>query len=506
MISNTSNLKYRNIILAFSIIGLIFHVWWIAGKHLPLNSEEAQYWLWSKHPDWSYYSKPPLIAYVNYLFTKLLGNTEFGIRFFTVIVRFSLPLIHYNLAKALFKNTKIAFWASITLFAMPHYYYVSTVFTTDTLLLFFWPLCMLYSWDAIQKNNWKYWILSGLALGLGIISKYTMILWVPSFIFAAFCMNKKILKNPRLYVALFIAFIICIPMLYWNITQRSVGAKHIFGLMGMYKPHADFIHSVLKVLAYIGGQILCVTPFLVPVVYTIFRKWSNKTLGKDTQAVNFLIIPLLITWGLFLVLSPQKNEINWSFFAFTSLPLLIGYSFFHFFSKKSRHILLALNFFLILLVLFPSAFDKAGLGSIYPPRVDLFHRQAGWEELGEDVSVILKENRNNKTFIFSDSYHIASELAFYVEGQPQTYCINTGRRMNQFDLWPGIEQFARKNYDGIYVSSSPLPDLFYKSFKEIKLVKIQKRIYRGQEIDSPFLIYYLKGFEGEYSPTKHNGY
>ena len=51
-----------------------------------LQSEEAQYWYWSKHLQLSYYSKPPLIAYINWLSTSLLGDSEIGIRINAIII------------------------------------------------------------------------------------------------------------------------------------------------------------------------------------------------------------------------------------------------------------------------------------------------------------------------------------------------------------------------------------------------------------------------------------
>ena len=100
-----------------------------------------------------------------------------------------------------------------------------------------------------------------------------------------------------------------------------------------------------------------------------------------------------------------------------------------------------------------------------------------------------------KLFIFSDRYQIASELAFYLDDHPQTYCINTGRRMNQFDLWPHIDQFAEKGYNAIYVSSKPIPAGLEECFQKVELVARQKCIYRQTEVDTPFIIYRLTGFK-----------
>jgi hypothetical protein len=99
-----------------------------------------------------------------------------------------------------------------------------------------------------------------------------------------------------------------------------------------------------------------------------------------------------------------------------------------------------------------------------------------------------------KLFLFSDSYQIASEMAFYMEGHPQTYCINNGRRMNQFDIWKGIEQFDNRGYDAIYVSYSPLPAGLQKAFARCELKTMLPRIYRGKEVEPPFYVYVLHGF------------
>ena len=49
---------------------------WLRLGGLDLYPDEAQYWLWSLTPDWGYFSKPPLIAWVIRATTLLLGDDE----------------------------------------------------------------------------------------------------------------------------------------------------------------------------------------------------------------------------------------------------------------------------------------------------------------------------------------------------------------------------------------------------------------------------------------------
>ena len=114
-------------------------------------------------------------------------------------------------------------------------------------------------------------------------------------------------------------------------------------------------------------------------------------------------------------------------------------------------------------------------------------RLVGWEELGKRVSTLKKKINSDKVFIFSHSYHIASELAFYVEGNPQTYCINLGRRMNQFDLWPGIEQFEKKGYYGIYVSDKPADKRVLDGFEKVIYYEEFPVIYRNKVVRKHYI-------------------
>jgi undecaprenyl-diphosphatase len=77
-------------------------------------------------------------------------------------------------------------------------------------------------------------------------------------------------------------------------------------------------------------------------------------------------------------------------------------------------------------------------------------RLQGWADLGRRVSGVWEEMEGtNKTFLFSDRYQISSELAFYVRGKPTTYCVNLGRRMNQYDLWEDF--LSLRGQDALYV-------------------------------------------------------
>ncbi len=65
---------------------LLARLAYLGSGTIELSEDEAYQWLWSKHLALSYYSKPPLIAYAQFLGTSLWGDTAFGVRFFSPVI------------------------------------------------------------------------------------------------------------------------------------------------------------------------------------------------------------------------------------------------------------------------------------------------------------------------------------------------------------------------------------------------------------------------------------
>src|SRR5918912_150677 len=83
---------------------------------LDLAPDEAHYWEWSRHLDWSYYSKGPLIAYViragcelfGGLSLALTGNLMLAVRLPAILFGALLLVGLYRLAKDSFESDRFA--------------------------------------------------------------------------------------------------------------------------------------------------------------------------------------------------------------------------------------------------------------------------------------------------------------------------------------------------------------------------------------------------------------
>ncbi|HIJ59412.1 MAG TPA: phosphatase PAP2 family protein [Nitrospirae bacterium] len=484
-------------VLFFSTIAFsLFRIYYIRHGGLDLSPDEAHYWEWSRRPDWSYYSKGPLVAWLIGLSTYLLGNTVLAIRILSVIFHALSSLLLYNLTKQIARLTlknghpddakRCGLIAFFSLQIVPLFSVYGIVFTIDTLLLFFWTASLFAFYKATYNNgDYRYWFLLGLLIGFGLLAKYTMVFFIVCAFIYLLIAHRTILLKPQPYFALILSLFIFSPVIYWNWSNDWVSLRHTAGHANIEE---GFKISLSSFFEFIGSQIGVLTPILFIMLVMAFVKL------KDRPFIFSFSMPVLC---FFVLKSLQgKVQANWAMPGYISA--LIGLSI-HWYkgltvSKRESRILLS-TFLIALLInlvgLYPHFFH-------IPVKFDPSHRLRGWSNLAGDVDIIRQGllKRDEPLIIFSDSYQVASEMAFYLKDNPKTYSINlTGRRMNQYDLWQNpmdeLERLRNQygKINGIFVGSTRLD---YSSEFAHRCDRIEKKMldlsHKNRVINSHFLL------------------
>lgn len=460
---------------------------------LSLFTEEAQYWLWSQNLDWSYYSKPVMIALTNFISTSILGNTEIGIRINALVFTFLMGVLIYRFTYELYRNGKTAFYAALILLVLPHFHLNSLYYMTDTPLAFFWLLSLYLVWKAINENTLAYWLLAGCAVGLAFLSKFLVVLIFPLLAVHLYLYRREYFRQRNIYLFGLTFLLFTIPVIVWNFKYDFVTFRHVGTLGGAAGAKKEWLlsNSLKYIGEYVGGQLGINSPFLVFLMIAALIYYFRK----KEKAAFLLGLPAVLAFAGFFVVSVQKRvEVNWPVFAYLSLPILTAAYVAEKKWYKTTAILTGITGFLLLIATFPQLVDPLGFKKLMKPSKDPFVRLAGHREVGREIAGLIRDQKLRQYFIFSDSYHYASEAAFYTEGNPQTYTVNLGRRMNQFDLWPGVSQFENQGYYGIYVSNhSKLDPRIEAAFERLVTRKEVEAVHRG-EVVARYYIYLLSGF------------
>ena len=139
-----------------------------------------------------------------------------------------------------------------------------------------------------------------------------------------------------------------------------------------------------------------------------------------------------------------------------------------------------------------------------PPKLDrTIYEIRGWDLLGERVGEIKKNMpRPDNSFIFGLRYQVASELAFYVPGQPFTVSINRWNRPNVYDYWWQDEDLIGWDAVGVTYASdhhtTRLNQIFERVDPPVKLEITRKPVWRpgSDELIKTFYLYRAYGFKG----------
>jgi 4-amino-4-deoxy-L-arabinose transferase-like glycosyltransferase len=139
---------------------------WLGLGRADLYPDEAQYWIWSLHPAFGYYSKPPVVAWLIALTTGLLGDNEAAIRLAAPVLHFGTALVLYHLARRLY-DARTALWSAIAYACLPGVSVSAAIISTDAPLLFCWTVALYAFIRAREKAGGRWWILVGVATGFG---------------------------------------------------------------------------------------------------------------------------------------------------------------------------------------------------------------------------------------------------------------------------------------------------------------------------------------------------
>ncbi len=294
------------------LLGALALMRWLVSSQLPLSEDEAYYTAWSLTPDWGYWTKPPLIAWVIGAFREVLGPTVDAVRAVPAVAFFLSSLVFHRLMHDLGAPARMALVATLLFATMPLVSFYGLIATTDGLLMLCWLLAMRSAWLALEGAP-RQWLFTGLWVGLGLLSKYSMVVFLGSLGLALLQRRWRAhWRSPWLYVGAGVAALIFAPNLWWNWTQGSPTLHHTAQISGggiAYGWHWSSLLEFWLAQWAITGVVLMLG----------FVLWLKRKPWQNAPAVAWVLTACV---PLMLVISVQalstRAHANWA------APALVG--------------------------------------------------------------------------------------------------------------------------------------------------------------------------------------
>ncbi len=388
-----------------------------------LLPEEAYYWNYARHLDLGYLDHPPMVAWLIGLGAAGFGDTEFGVRSGAFLCWLVTAWFCFALARDLFgKGTALV---AVMLMAVLPFFFLFGFFTTpDAPLTACWAGALFFLERALLAGRARAWWGAGICMGLGLLSKYTIVLLAPATL--AFLLldrpSRRWLRRPEPYLAALLAGLLFSPVILWNI--RNDWASFLFQSTHRLNAQNTFGLPMLV----LSAALLITPPGVLDALRAVFSQeiWGNADdpANERTRRQRVLMTVLTIVPLSVFVLFSLRHEVRLSWTGpiwlaalpavarWISMPAAVTRSGNGTLMRQLWPLTLSVTVLLFGGFLHYLAIGLPGVG--IDDDMDL---PVAWEEIGRDVELVEEQVGMDlgvePLVVGMDKYAWASELAFY---------------------------------------------------------------------------------------------
>ncbi len=283
---------------------------WITQPNLPLDMVEMTYW--GQQWQWGYHKHPPLPAWIAASVWSVGGNSPLLMYFtsqLTIAVTFWAV---WQMAREGLKP-----WMALCAVGVLQACYYCTFLINDinnTIITRpFWALAILFLYRATKPEasiRTMWWLLTGIVIGLGMLSKYYIGVLVLSMMAVPLLVQQTRwqLKTPGPWLMATVALLIFTPHLIWMFDSDFITLSYIVNRGNESAPSGLFGH-VISPLSFLGSQTGAWFPVLfisIPLISfaAIWRSLKGLVKRQTTSYFrNYLSIVVLGPILIYVVLA-----------------------------------------------------------------------------------------------------------------------------------------------------------------------------------------------------------
>jgi dolichol-phosphate mannosyltransferase len=353
--------------------------------------EEAYYWSYAQHPAPGYLDHPPMVAWLIGLGTGIFGDNPFGVRVFSHLCWAVFALYSYRLARETFSKTHgilaLAFVATLPFFMSSGF-----AMLPDAPLTACWAAAIYYLKRVFVDQQRSGWWGAGIAIGIGMLSKYSIVFLGPA-ILALMLLDRKWWLRLEPYGAGVLALLIFSPVIWWNV-QHDWASFAFQSTRRVNEPFDPSWHrQLLAILAML-------TPVGVRALFLGFRKTDHRR-----YFAALIFVPL----GIILFFSVTKwTKANWTGpIWLAAVPLLAATVLLS--ATWSRRWGATLSVTLCIMAGILQGLSLGFPGLKYPDRL---RTPVGWQEMSDEIARV-ERTLDNPVIVGMDRYYTVSQLSFH---------------------------------------------------------------------------------------------
>jgi 4-amino-4-deoxy-L-arabinose transferase-like glycosyltransferase len=411
----------------------------------PLSADESYYWQWTRPLQLSYFDHPAMVALWIWPGTHLLGDTTLGARLGAVLGGLATSLVIWDTTRVAFSSRAAGAMAALWLNAVLLFGAAGVIITPDAPLLLCWSVALWSVVRLIVEKQARFIYATGLALGLGAISKYTIALILPGLCvtFLLFSALWPWWRRRHTWAAVLLALACTTPVLLWNAENQWASFDKQLG----HAFSTEATHPAVNFATFLSSQVGLITPLILlfclwGMTWALVQGWRQKR--PEWFLLGATSLPVLV----FFVFHTQSGVVqaHWSGPAYLGGVIATVGAFTR--TPRSPAVTWAfraapiLGAAMTLIVYFQAATALLPL----PPQIDALKRLGGWDTLAGAI----QEERlaHPGSFLFAQKHEPTGPVAFHLADHPPVFLIGHIRP----SYYSAAEVTALKGHDGIFIA------------------------------------------------------
>lgn len=443
-------------------------------------------WQWVETVPWwmklSFHDHPIFFFLTQHISFKIFGETLLALRLPSVLSGVGSVILIFYIARHFF-GQRVGCLAAVLLSVQSYHLWLSRLGLQDGLVIFL-MLLVLWLWiKTLETDSLKYWLMVGGAMGLGIITKYTIVIIIPILFLYAFLFKKKVFKNKKLIYFFLSAIVVSSPSWLYNFFLYHKFGHFDFQISAFLKQEvprwavrvgrsqvggvADKFNLFFRALYQSNSQLFNFVAGTSFVVVLAENFWDRK------KEIVFLTGSTFFMWFWFFIIGSTYRFVV---MVVPFLILIIGYIFSKIYlrSKKLFYILASIFIFVEALFSYNTLFSLKPFGrqNIAYAQVREEAENFGYNQLGEYLDKIL-ENKVSALFgqpdyqFLTDIQNSSIEKKKESGAEPSATVIIFNKQLNFlaslwtlnrhliYDAWPVLNSEAflsitEDRYDSFY--------------------------------------------------------
>lgn len=217
---------YWRFILPVVGVKLLLHLY--VNTIYGIHRDGLLYLALGRHPDWGYWSNPPLIGWLSWLIQHIGGDAVWVVRLFPTLAGCGIVLLAGMMAREFGGGRYAQFLATLGAAVSPAFLRTSMLFQPVVFDVLGWAI---FSWLLVRYLNTssrRYILAFGAAFGLFFLNKYMVVFFLAALAPALLLTRyRAVLWSRDAAMAAGIALLIMLPNLVWQVMHDFPVVSHM---------------------------------------------------------------------------------------------------------------------------------------------------------------------------------------------------------------------------------------------------------------------------------------